>query len=605
MALPIEHYALIGDLETAALVGLDGSIDWLCWPRFDSDACFAALLGEANNGHWSIRPAEEIIRVRRAYRGDTLVLDTIFETSGGSVTITDFMPPRDGASDLIRIVRCDRGRVTMRTELAIRFGYGLTVPWVTHTQDDEWQAVAGPDKLVLRTRARLEGEGPKHVGEFVLAAGEELSFSLTYLQSHLAAGDPPDASATLADTLEFWSEWSSKAKVPQRWRACVMRSLITLRSLIYAPTGGIVAAPTTSLPEQLGGVRNWDYRFCWLRDATLTLLAFMDAGYFTEAQAWREWLLRAIAGSAKQLQIMYGVAGERRLTEWEVPWLSGYEDSKPVRIGNEAHAQLQLDVYGEIMDALHQAREGGLAPNDAGWALECELLNHLQSVWRQPDYGIWEVRGPAQHFTYSKIMAWVAFDRALKDAERYRLSCPVATWRTTRDEIHREVCERAFDAERNCFVQAYDSTQLDASLLLIAPLGFLPADDPRVTGTVRAIEKHLMRDGFVARYDTATGDDGLPAGEGAFLACSFWLVDAYAMEHRLDEAEALFQRLVDIANDVGLLAEEYDTQRARMVGNFPQAFSHLSLVASAFNLAAVSKPAEQRSEKAIPAARSR
>jgi GH15 family glucan-1,4-alpha-glucosidase len=603
MAQAIEDYALIGDLETAALVGRNGSIDWLCWPRFDSDACFAALLGDANNGCWLVCPAEDVVRSSRRYRGDTLVLDTTFETVNGIVTLTDFMPPRDDASDLIRIVRCERGTVPMRTELVIRFGYGLTMPWVTHTRADEWTAIAGPDKLVLRTQAALRGVGPRHVGEFVLSAGEELTFVLTYMPSHLAARNPPDVQAALRDTTQFWADWSSKAKLPGRWSDCVMRSLITLRALIYGPTGGIVAAPTTSLPERLGGVRNWDYRFCWLRDATLTLLAFMDAGFSAEARAWREWLLRAIAGSARQLQIMYGVAGERRLTEWEVPWLAGYANSKPVRIGNEAHAQLQLDVYGEIMDALHQARAGGLAPNETGWALECALLNHLHEVWRQPDYGIWEVRGPPQHFTYSKIMAWVAFDRALKDAERYDLSCPIEAWRATRDEIHRDVCGRAYDRDRNCFVQAYGSKHLDASLLLIAPLGFLPADDPRVQRTVRAIEMDLLRDGFVTRYDTTAGDDGLPAGEGAFLACSFWLVDAYAMAHRIDEAEALFQRLVNVANDVGLLAEEYDTEHRCMIGNFPQAFSHLSLVASAFNLSAASKPAEQRSEKTILAAR--
>lgn len=601
MSQPIEDYALIGDLETAALVGRDGSIDWLCWPRFDSDACFAALLGDKDNGRWLVCPAEDVVRVTRRYRGDTLILDTTFQTQSGIVTLTDFMPPRDDASDVIRIVRCERGAVRMRTELVIRFGYGLMVPWVTHTDAGEWQAIAGPDKVVLHTKAALHGDGPKHVGEFALSAGEELTFVLTYVASHLPAPDPPDVYAALQDTTRFWTDWSSQAKLPRRWSACVMRSLITLRALIHGPTGGIVAAPTTSLPEHLGGVRNWDYRFCWLRDATLTLLAFMDAGFFAEARAWREWLLRAIAGSARQLQIMYGVAGERRLTEWEVPWLAGYANSRPVRIGNEAHAQLQIDVYGEIMDALHQARAGGLAPNESGWALESELLNHLHEVWRQPDYGIWEVRGPPQHFTYSKIMAWVAFDRALKDAERYDLSCPIESWRTTRDEIHREVCERAYDRDRNCFVQAYGSRHLDATLLLIAPLGFLPADDPRVQRTVRAIEKELLRDGFVMRYDTASADDGLPAGDGVFLACSFWLVDAYAMEQRVEEAEALFERLANLANDVGLLSEEYDTDHRRLIGNFPQAFSHLSLVASACNLAAASKPAEQRSEKVIPA----
>jgi GH15 family glucan-1,4-alpha-glucosidase len=599
MPLHIEDYALIGDLETAALVGRDGSIDWLCWPRFDSDACFCALLGTSDHGRWLIGPADEPTRVTRRYRENTLILETRFETASGVVVVTDFMPPRDGVSDLIRSVRCETGEVRMRTELVIRFGYGITVPWVTRTAPGTWHAVAGPDMLVLHTRVPLRGEGLKQVGSFVLRAGESTSFTLEHSPSHLPPGKPIDVERALQDTERYWRDWVAKAEVGGPWSAQVTRSLITLRALIYNPTGGIVAAPTTSLPEHLGGERNWDYRFCWLRDATLTLLAFMDAGYYDEAEAWRHWLLRAIAGSPRQLQIMYGVAGERRLTEWEVPWLPGYESSRPVRIGNEAYGQLQLDVFGEVMDALHQARDGGLAALPGGWDVQRELLAHLLEIWHEPDYGIWEVRGPPQHFTYSKIMAWVAFDRAVKDAERYSLKGPIAAWRAARDRIHAEVCERGYDRKRQSFMQAYGSDQLDASLLLAAPVGFLPPNDERIRGTVRAIETHLLRDGLVQRYDSAQTDDGLPAGEGSFLACSFWLVDAYAMDGRLDEAKALFERLLTIANDVGLFAEEYDAQNKRMIGNFPQAFSHLSLVVSALNLTNATKPAEQRSEKSM------
>ena len=602
MTLRIEDYALIGDLETAALVGIDGSIDWLCWPRFDSDACFCALLGDTDNGRWLIAPAEPTTRTTRRYRGDTLILETRFETASGVAVVTDFMPPRDGVSDLIRCVRCERGEVRMRTELAIRFDYGVTVPWVTRIAEGTWQAIAGPNMLVLRTPVALHGEALKQVGEFSLREGESTSFTLTYSRSHLpprAATDAPTALAALADTERFWQEWTAKANVTGECSRQIVRSLITLRALIHAPTGGIVAAPTTSLPERLGGERNWDYRFCWLRDATLTLLAFMDAGFYDEADAWRHWLLRAIAGSPQQLQIMYGVAGERRLTEWEVPWLVGYEQSRPVRIGNEAYGQLQLDVFGEVMDALHQARLGGLAPLESGWDLQRALLAHLLTIWREPDYGIWEVRGPPQHFTYSKIMTWVAFDRAIKDAERYSLSGDLDAWREARDHIHAEVCAQGYDPERRSFTQSYGSAQLDASLLRIAPVGFLPPSDERVRNTVLAIETHLMRNGLVQRYDTAQTDDGLEPGEGAFIACSFWLVDAYALDDRLPEAQALFERLLRIANDVGLLAEEYDSGAQRLVGNFPQAFSHLSLVASALNLRHVSKPAEQRSEQPV------
>jgi GH15 family glucan-1,4-alpha-glucosidase len=592
----IEDYALIGDLETAALIGRDGSIDWLCWPRFDSDACFAALLGTPEHGRWHLGAVDANVKVSRRYRDNTLILETRLESETGAATIIDFMPPRGKASDIIRLVNGERGKIDLWTELVIRFGYGAVVPWVTHSERDTWQAIAGPDMLLLHADVDMKGENLKSVGRFTIKQGERVSFVLTHCQSHLAPPNKPDVDCALADTEHFWREWVAKGQQAQPWPDAATRSLITLRALIYGPTGGIVAAPTTSLPEQVAGVRNWDYRYCWLRDATLTLLAFMNAGHFDEAVAWREWLLRAIAGSPNQLQIMYGIAGERRLTEWEVPWLPGYENSAPVRIGNAAHSQLQLDVFGEIMDVLHQARKGGIATLETGWNLQCELLAHLATIWEQPDYGIWEVRGPPLHFTHSKIMAWVAFDRAIKDARDYQLDAPIDEWRALRDRIHRQVCERGFDSQRNCFVQSYGSKHLDASLLLISQLGFLPADDPRVQGTVRAIEERLLRDGFVQRYDTEATDDGLPPGEGVFLPCSFWLADAYAMCGRLDEAQALFERLLALSNDLGLLAEEYDPVTKRLVGNFPQAFSHLSLVATACNLAHAKKPAEQRSE---------
>jgi GH15 family glucan-1,4-alpha-glucosidase len=595
----IEDYALIGDLETAALIGCDGSIDWLCWPRFDSDACFAALLGTAEHGRWLLGAADANVKVSRRYRDCTLILETRLESDTGAATIIDFMPPRGKASDIIRLVIGERGEIELRTELVIRFGYGAIVPWVTRLEKGTWQAIAGPDMLLLHTDVRMKGENLKTVSRFSVKQGERVSFVLTYSPSHLPPPKKPDVDCALADTEHFWREWVATGQKAQPWPDAAARSLITLRALIYSPTGGIVAAPTTSLPEHIGGVRNWDYRYCWLRDATLTLLAFMNAGHFDEAVAWREWLLRAIAGTPEQLHIMYGIGGERRLTEWEVPWLPGYGQSAPVRVGNAAHAQLQLDVFGEIMDVLHQARKGGIATLETGWSLQCELLTHLTKIWEQPDQGIWEVRGPAQHFTHSKIMAWVAFDRAVKDAERYQLDAPIEEWRALRDRIHRQVCERGFDPALNCFVQSYGSKHLDASLLLISQLGFLPADDPRVQGTVRAIEDRLLRDGFVQRYDTEVTNDGLPPGEGVFLPCSFWLADAYAMCGRLDEAQALFERLLALSNDVGLFAEEYDPVSKRLVGNFPQAFSHLSLVATACNLAHAKKPAEQRSEAAI------
>lgn len=601
----IEDYALIGDLETAALVGRDGSIDWLCWPRFDSDACFAALLGDASHGRWLLGAADDGVKVTRRYRENTLILETRLESDAGAALIVDFMPPRGKASDVIRMVIGERGEMDLCNELVIRFGYGSVIPWVTRVARGQWQAIAGPDMLQLHSDVPLEGENLKTVSRFTVKQGERVTFVLTYCQSHLPPPRKPNVDHALADTERFWTEWVAKGQQEQPWPQSAIRSLITLRALIYGPTGGIVAAPTTSLPEKVAGVRNWDYRFCWLRDATLTLLAFMNAGHFEEADAWRQWLFRAVAGSTDQLQIMYGIAGERRLTEWEVNWLPGYENSAPVRVGNAAHSQLQLDVFGEVMDALHQARKGGIETSGSGWSMQIQVLEQLAEIWEQPDYGIWEVRGEPRHFTYSKIMAWVAFDRAIKDAQLYQFDAPLDEWRGHRDRIHQQVLERGYDPNRNCFVQSYDSIYLDASLLLIAQLGFLPADDERYLGTVRAIENHLLRDGFVERYDTQVTDDGLPPGEGVFLPCSFWLADAYAMCGRLDEAQALFERLLALCNDVGLLAEEYDPATQRLVGNFPQAFSHLSLVATAGNLAHAKKPCEQRSGTKMSSARKR
>jgi GH15 family glucan-1,4-alpha-glucosidase len=594
MTARIEDYALIGDCETAALVSRDGSIDWLCWPCFDSDACFAALLGTADNGRWLIAPAEPA-RVVRRYRPHTLILETRFETASGTAVLIDFMPPRGAASDLIRIVLCERGVIRMRTELVLRFGYGAFVPWVTRVAEHTWHAVAGPDRVTLSASTPLQGQDLHTVGTFDLKSGERQYFVMTYTPSHLAPPAQPDPELALRDTEAFWREWAQRARLPERWSDAVIRSLITLRALVYRPTGGIVAAPTTSLPESLGGTRNWDYRYCWLRDATLTLLAFIDAGYGEEALAWRDWLLRAVAGRSEQMQIMYGVRGERRLMEWSATWLAGHENSRPVRIGNAAHAQLQLDVYGELMDVLHQARKAGLDPSERIWAIQREMLAGLERRWQEPDHGIWEVRGPARHFTHSKIMCWVAFDRAIKDALHLGFEAPLERWQQLRAQIHADVCTQGYDPTRNCFVQSYGSSQLDASLLLIPVLGFLPPGDPRVTGTITAIEQTLRLDGRVRRYDPATTDDGLTGDEGAFLACSFWLVDAYAMTGRQAEAEALFDRLLGLLNDVGLLAEEYDPAAQRMLGNFPQAFSHLSLVASAFNLSQHARPAQQRS----------
>ena len=594
--MPIEDYALIGDCETTALVGRDGAIDWLCWPRFDSAACFAALLGTAENGRWKIAPDTPVRHTTRRYRPDTLVLETRHETESGVCEVVDFMPLRSGNPDLVRIVTGISGAVPIHMDLTIRFDYGRTTPWVTRLPSGRLRAIAGPNMLVLDTAAPLHGEGMATVSNFVLRAGESVSFVLSYAPSHQDLPVAVDPWQALLETESFWSEWASRCMEGGPWQAAVRRSLITLKALTYRPTGGIVAAATTSLPEVIGGVRNWDYRYCWLRDATFTLLALMDAGYFDEAEAWRDWLVRAIAGNPEQMQIMYGLGGERDLPERELPWLAGYEGSRPVRVGNGAAGQLQLDVYGEVADALHVARKGGLAPSETAWRLECALANHLGTCWREPDEGIWEVRGPRQHFTHSKVMAWVAFDRAVKAVERGGLSGPVAQWRTVRDEIHAEVCARAFNSRRGAFMQAYDSTELDASLLLMPLVGFLPANDPRITGTVAAIERELTVDGFVLRYHTHTTDDGLPPGEGAFLACSFWLADNMVLQGRIPEARALFQRLLTLCNDVGLLAEEYDPHGRRLLGNFPQAFSHVALVNTALNLTRSVGPAGQRGD---------
>jgi GH15 family glucan-1,4-alpha-glucosidase len=594
MSTPLEDYALIGDCETAALVGRDGSIDWLCWPRFDSGACFAALLGTRAHGRWQIAPVDPDARTRRRYRGPTLILETHIETAGGSAVVIDFMPPRGHNSDVVRLVRGERGRVAMRTELILRFDYGQNVPWVTRLPDGALTAIAGPDRVTLRTPVQLRGEGLTTVGEFEVMKGETVPFVLTYGPSHLPPPEAIDVDDSLEATNTFWQEWTNISKSDGEWAEAVTRSLVTLKALTYAPTGGIVAAPTTSLPEELGGARNWDYRFCWLRDATLSLLAFINAGYLDEARAWRDWLLRAGAGAPAQLQIMYGLAGERRLTEYEVPWLPGYEASRPVRIGNAAHDQLQLDVFGEVLDVLHHSRRAGIDASEAAWAFQRTVLEHLEAIWPQPDESIWEVRGDRQQFTYSKIMAWVAFDRAIRYIERAHVEGPVDRWRALRRQIHDEVCARGFDREIGSFVQSYGSKALDASLLLLPTVGFLPPSDPRVRGTIAAIEKRLLVDGFVRRYDTAATDDGLPGRDGAFLACSFWLADAYVLLDRVDDGRRLFERLLDLRNDVGLLSEEYDPRSRRLVGNFPQAFSHVALINTAHNLARAAKPAEQR-----------
>lgn len=584
MSLRIEDYALIGDCKTAALVGRDGSIDWLCWPRFDSAACFAALLGTDENGRWLIAPTDAPLAVSRRYRPGTLVLETEFQTESGRATVIDFMPPADGAH-LVRIVTCQAGRVDFRTEFVVRFNYGATVPWVNRLDDGAIRALAGPECVVLRTTAALHGEDLKTLGEFAVEAGQSVPFVLSHGSSLDGPAPPLDPFHELERTEAFWREWSDRCPDVGPWTDAVKRSLITLKALTYAPTGGIVAAPTTSLPERLGGVRNWDYRYCWLRDATFTLMAFMHLGYYDEARAWRDWLIRAVAGSPRQVQIVYGVGGERWLPESTVPWLPGYENSSPVRVGNAAYEQLQIDVFGEVVDAMFQTLKAGMEPPERSRALRPAVLDYLAEAWREPDEGIWEVRGGRQHFVHSKVMAWVVFDRAASEVESRAFNESGERWREIADEIHAEVCERGFDRELNSFVQAYGSRQLDASLLLIPIVGFLPAHDPRIRGTVRAIEDRLLIDGeFVMRYETEHGRDGLPPGEGAFLACSFWLIDNYILQGRYAEARKLFDWLLARCNDVGLLAEEIDPLTGRMLGNFPQAFSHVGLINSALSL---------------------
>ena len=594
---PIEDYALIGDLQTAALVSRHGAVDWLCLPRFDSGALFAALLGSPENGQWTIRPTGDFQSVARRYRGDTLVLETELENADGSVRLVDFMPPRETKPDVVRIVEGVRGRVEMEMELVIRFDYGDIVPWVRNVEGT-LVAIAGPDAVALRTPVELEGRDLRTHASFTVAEGDRVPFGLTLFPSNEPLPTPVEPDVALHDTESYWEEWAERCTYYGRWHDAVHRSLLTLKALTYAPTGGIVAAPTTSLPEALGGVRNWDYRYCWLRDATLTLLALLRAGYIEEARSWRDWLLRAIAGSPEDVQIMYGVAGERRLTELQLPWLSGYEGSQPVRIGNDASNQLQLDVYGEVVEALYRARARGLEPSDDSWRLTSKIIDWLESGWRQEDEGIWEVRGPRRHFTHSKVMAWVAFDRAVKMVEQIGREGNADRWRACREDVRQDVLKSGFNPDVGTFVQYYGSDRLDASLLLMPLVGFLPATDERVVATVEAIQRDLLRDGFVERYraDADNVDvDGLPPGEGVFLPCSFWLVAVLAQQGKHDEAIELYERLLSLRNDVGLISEEYDPESKRLVGNFPQAFTHLALVETAFSLEKAARGAASRS----------
>ena len=586
MGLKIEDYALIGDRQTSALVGRNGSIDWLCLPRFDSDPCFAALLGSEENGYWRITPDEHVTHTTRRYRDDTLILETDFETKSGRVRLIDGMVPHPHETTrMVREVVGLEGEVPMRTEMVFRFGFGRSAPWVRRLPDGKGiTAIAGPDMVVIWSDVTLIGTDHRTVGKFTLAEGDSAVFALEWQPSYRHLPKPFDISESLRRAEQRWRRWASRAPVRHRWAEAVRRSLITLKALSHWETGGIVAAATSSLPEALGGGRNWDYRFCWLRDASFTLQALLGAGYREEAKAWRDWLDRAIAGNPEDVQIMYGIAGERRLAEWEVDWLDGYEKSRPVRAGNAAADQRQLDIYGEVMDALYQANKHGLKPDDNSWEIRLKLLEHLGTIWAEPDDGIWEVRGGRKQFVHSKVMAWVAFDRGVRSIEEFGFDGPLTRWRDVREQIHADICEKGFDKDLNSFVQYYGGKTLDASLLLMALVGFLPPEDARIKGTVTAIEKHLLVDGFVQRYDTGAGTDGLSGSEGVFLACSFWLVDNYVLLGRRADAEALFERLVDLANDVGLLSEEYDTEKRRLVGNFPQAFSHVSLVNSALRL---------------------
>ncbi len=584
---------MIGDCETTALVGRDGSIDWLCWPAFDSDACFASLLGTHRNGRWLIAPAEDVTKISRRYWDNTLILETRFETASGVVALIDFMPPRGNASDIVRLVRGVSGQVKLRMQLVIRFGFGIDIPWVRRTEDGALLAICGQDMTVLRTPVETRGEDLTTVADFEVSAGKTIPFVLTYGPSHLPVPEPINPAQALRETEDFWIEWCSRCTYEGDSHDLVMRSLITLKALTYGPTGGIVAAPTTSLPEKLGGERNWDYRFCWLRDATFTLLALINSGYTEEAFAWHNWLLRAVAGSPANMQIMYGIMGQRRLLEWEAGWLPGYEGAQPVRVGNAAHAQLQLDVYGELIDAFHQSRMVELKLDEGSWALECAVLEHLAEVWDQPDHGIWERRGDGKHYVLSKVMSWVAFDRGIKSAEKFGFKAPLDRWRLLRDTICRDVCDNGFDVTQNAFVESYGSKLLDASILLLPAVGFLPASDPRVRATIEAIETHMMRDGFVLRHDPREVSDQRQPLEGAFLACSLWLADAYVLAGQIAKAQALFDRVIGIANDLGLLAEEFDPGEGRQTGNFPQALTHIALINTAHNLSVAKKPIEK------------
>jgi GH15 family glucan-1,4-alpha-glucosidase len=604
MSLRIEDYALLGDCRAAALVGKDGSIDWLCLPHFDSAACFAALLGSRDNGRWQIAPAGKVTAVSRRYRDGTLILETDFETDEGAVTLIDLMPLRRQVPDLLRVVVGRRGTVSMHMELLVRFDYGSIVPWVQRIPGGI-EAIGGPDRLRLTTPVETHGENLHTVADFQVREGERIPFHLTWTPSHRPAVDPIPPETAIAETEQDWRAWSSRFPCEGPHAGLVQRSLLTLKALTYAPTGGIVAAATTSLPERIGGGRNWDYRFCWLRDATLTLYALMSAGYKDEALAWRDWLLRAVAGDPSRVQILYGLHGQRRLPEAALPWLAGYEGSFPARVGNAASEQLQLDVYGEVMAALFVAQQRGLASQQPSWALQTKMMQFLETAWDQPDEGIWEIRGPRRQFTHSKVMAWLAFDCAVKSIEQFGLPGPLERWRGIRDQIHASICARGFDPQLGSFVQTYDRQELDASLLMIPLVGFLPATDPRMLGTVAAIERHLMFDGLVVRYRTESKVDGLPSGEGAFLPCTFWLVDNYALQGRIADARALFDRLAALCNDVGLLSEEYDPADRRMLGNFPQAFTHVALVNSALTLARLASAPAGSDGPGLPGATAR
>ncbi len=589
----IEDYALIGDCRSAGLVGRDGSLDWLCFPRFDSPACFAALLGSPENGRWSLAPSDAVQKVERSYQGDTLVLETRYTTDSGEAAVVDCMTIKGVQPEVVRMVVGLRGSVRMRSLFAPRFDYGGALPWV-RPESDGVLAVSGPDSLHLRAPTPLEIVDWSALAEFEVAEGERLPFVMTWRPSYLHPASAVDGVSAIEKTARWWQDWADKCTYKGEWRDAVVRSLLTLKALTYAPSGGVAAAATTSLPEWIGGERNWDYRYCWLRDATFTLSALLRTGYVQEARAWSDWLVRAVAGKGADVRIMYGVAGERRLPELELPWLSGYEGSSPVRIGNGAAGQLQLDVYGEVIDCLHLGRRRGIRPRDHEWEVERELIGHLESVYREPDQGVWEIRGGPRHFTHSKVMAWVAFDRAVKNVERFGLPGDAERWARRRDDLHAEICARAFDPDQNAFVQSYESRHLDAGVLVIPLVGFLPPTDPRVVGTVAAVERGLMHDGFVCRYRTETGVDGLPRGEGSFLLCTFWLADNYALMGRREDARRLFEKLLAIRNDVGLLSEEYDPAAGRLLGNFPQAFSHLSLVNTAHYLTRPEESADDR-----------